>query len=61
MMASLTTILGMIPLIPDPMFGSLAVTIMFGLLIGTLVTLILLPLFYTIFFKIKPIHDYKGE
>lgn len=61
MMASLTTILGMIPLIPDPMFGSLAVTIMFGLLIGTLVTLVLLPMFYTIFFKIKPIHDYKGE
>lgn len=61
MMASLTTILGMIPLISDPMFGSLAVTIMCGLLVGTLVTLILLPLLYTIFFNINPIHDYKGE
>ena len=61
MMASLTTILGMIPLISDPMFGSLAVTIMCGLLVGTLVTLILLPLLYTIFFSIKPMHDYKGE
>ena len=61
MMASLTTILGMIPLISDPMFGSLAITIMCGLLVGTLVTLILIPLLYTIFFNISPIHDYKGE
>jgi len=61
MMASLTTILGMIPLIPDPMFGSLAVTIMFGLLVGTLITLILLPLLYTIFYNIKPVRSYKGE
>ncbi len=61
MMASLTTILGMIPLVADPMFGSLAVTIMCGLLVGTLVTLILLPLLYTLFFNIKPLHDYKGE
>ncbi len=61
MMASLTTILGMVPLVTDPMFGSLAVTIMSGLLVGTLVTLILLPLLYTIFFNIKPLHDYKGE
>lgn len=61
MMASLTTILGMIPLVSDPMFGSLAVTIMCGLLIGTLVTLILLPLLYSLFFNIKPLHDYTGE
>lgn len=61
MMASLTTILGMIPLVSDPMFGSLAVTIMCGLLVGTLVTLVLLPLLYSIFFNIQPLHDYKGE
>ena len=53
MMASLTTILGMIPLIPDAMFGSLAVTIMGGLFIGTLITLIFIPVFYAMFFKIK--------
>ncbi len=52
MMASLTTILGMIPLIPDAMFGSLAVTIMGGLFIGTLITLIFVPIFYAMFFKI---------
>ena len=52
MMASLTTILGMIPLIPDAMFGSLAVTIMGGLFVGTLITLIFIPIFYAMFFKI---------
>ena len=53
MMASLTTILGMIPLIPDAMFGSLAVTIMGGLFIGTLITLIFIPVLYAMFFNIK--------
>jgi len=53
MMASLTTILGMIPLIPDAMFGSLAVTIMGGLFVGTLITLIFIPIIYAMFFKIK--------
>ncbi|MFR9503463.1 MAG: efflux RND transporter permease subunit [Rikenellaceae bacterium] len=53
MMASLTTILGMIPLLPDDMFGSLAATIMGGLLFGTVITLIFIPILYSIFFKIK--------
>ena len=53
MMASLTTILGMIPLLPDDMFGSLAATIMGGLLVGTLITLIFIPVIYSILFKIK--------
>ncbi len=49
LLASLTTIVGMIPLIPDPMYGSLAITIMGGLLVGTLITLLLLPLLYVVF------------
>lgn len=53
MMASLTTIFGMIPLLPDDMFGPLAATIMGGLLLGTLVTLIFIPVFYSILFKIR--------
>jgi len=52
-MASLTTILGMIPLVPDAMFGSLAVTIMGGLFAGTLITLIFIPVLYALFFKVK--------
>lgn len=53
MMASLTTILGMIPLVPDALFGSLAVTIMGGLFVGTLITLIFIPILYSLFFKVK--------
>ena len=53
MMASLTTILGMLPLLPDDMFGSLAVTIMSGLLVGTLITLIFIPVLYSLFFHIR--------
>ena len=53
MMASLTTILGMIPLLSDPMFGSMAATIMGGLLFSTLATLFFVPILYAMFFKIK--------
>jgi multidrug efflux pump subunit AcrB len=51
MMASLTTIVGMIPLLDDPLFGPGAVTIMGGLLIGSLTTLLFIPLLYSIFFR----------
>lgn len=53
MMASLTTILGMIPLLTDPMFGSLSASIMGGLLFGTLITLLFVPVLYALFFNIK--------
>lgn len=53
MMASLTTILGMIPLLSDPMFGSLSASIMGGLLFGTLITLVFIPVLYALFFHIK--------
>lgn len=52
MMASLTTILGMIPLLSDAMFGSLAASIMGGLLFGTLITLLFIPVLYALFFHI---------
>ena len=49
-LAAMTTILGMIPLVNDDMFGALAVTIMGGLFIGTVITLIILPILYSLFF-----------
>ena len=54
MMASLTTILGMLPLLPDAMFGSLAASIMGGLLFSTVITLLFIPVLYSLFFHIKP-------
>ncbi|KIO44605.1 MULTISPECIES: efflux RND transporter permease subunit [Porphyromonadaceae] len=52
-LAAMTTILGMIPLVNDDMFGALAVTIMGGLFIGTVITLVILPVLYSLFLKIK--------
>ena len=49
-MAALTTALGMIPLITDPFFSSMAVVIVFGLVVATLLTMILVPVFYAIFY-----------
>ena len=54
LLASLTTVAGMIPLVGDPMYGPLAVTVIGGLLIGTCVTLLFLPVIYSIFFSVKP-------
>lgn len=52
-LAAMTTILGMIPLVNDDMFGALAVTIMGGLFVGTIVTLVFLPVLYSLFFRIR--------
>ena len=52
-LAALTTMLGMLPLITDSMFSSMAVTIIFGLLFATVLTLIVVPLLYAVFYKIK--------
>lgn len=51
-MAAITTILGMIPLLPDIFFKPMAVTIMFGLGFATVLTLIVVPVLYRLFHKI---------
>ena len=51
-MAALTTILGMAPLLTDAFFQSMAVVIMFGLGFATVLTLVVLPVIYSLFFKI---------
>ena len=52
-MASGTTILGMLPLLFDAMFGGMAATIMGGLLIASALTLFVLPVAYCAIHKIK--------
>ena len=51
--ASATTVLGMTPLLFDSMFGSMAVTIMGGLIIATIMVLVILPVVYSLFYRIK--------
>ena len=66
-MASVTTILGMLPLLTDPMYRSMAVTIISGLIVGTLITLIFVPILYAFVFHIDrheiedaPVEAHRG-
>ncbi len=52
-MAAITTVLGMMPLVIDPFFQGMAVTVMGGLSFATALTLILVPVFYVILYRIK--------
>jgi len=51
-MAAITTILGMVPLLPDIFFKPMAVTIMFGLGFATVLTLIVVPVLYRLFHRV---------
>jgi len=56
LMASFTTVLGMIPLLTDRLYSAMAATIMFGLSFATLLTLVVVPVPYSVFFRITPDH-----
>jgi multidrug efflux pump subunit AcrB len=45
-MAAATTVLGMLPLVPDPFFASMAITFIFGLTFATVLTLVFVPVLY---------------
>jgi multidrug efflux pump subunit AcrB len=53
LMAAVTTIFGMVPLFKDAFFISMAVTIVFGLAFATVLTMVVVPVLYAIFFKIS--------
>jgi multidrug efflux pump subunit AcrB len=52
-MAALTTALGMIPLLFDAFFVAMAVTIVFGLMIATVLTMIVVPVLYALLFRAR--------
>lgn len=52
--AAATTVFGVIPLMSDQFWVGLAVTIMFGLAFGTVLTMLVVPVLYAIFFKVEP-------
>jgi multidrug efflux pump subunit AcrB len=47
-----TTVLGVIPLVVDAFWVSMALTMMFGLMVGTVLTMVLVPTFYTVVYRI---------
>jgi multidrug efflux pump subunit AcrB len=48
-----TTVLGMIPLLMDPFFSNMAAVIMFGLAFAAVLTMIVVPVLYAIFFRVR--------
>lgn len=50
-MAAITTVLGMLPLLTDDFFKSMAVVIMFGLSFATVLTLVVVPVMYSLLIK----------
>ena len=50
-LAAGTTVLGVIPLLPDVFWVSMAATIMAGLAFGTILTMIVVPVLYTILYR----------
>lgn len=54
MLAAGTTVLGVIPLLQDVFWIGLAVAIMGGLAVGSILTLIAVPLFYSIIYGLQP-------
>jgi multidrug efflux pump subunit AcrB len=51
-LAAATTILGLIPLLPDVFFVNMSITIMAGLGFASVLTLIIVPVLYAVLFRI---------
>ena len=51
-MSAVTTVLGMIPLIWDSMFGPMAVTIMGGLTVSTILTMVVIPVLTAVAYNV---------
>jgi multidrug efflux pump subunit AcrB len=51
--AAATTVFGMAPLLQDVFWISMAVAIMFGLAFGTILTMVLVPVLYALFYKVS--------
>lgn len=51
--ASLTTVLGMLPLVADAFYSAMAVTIMVGLAFATVLTMVVIPVNYAFLYKVR--------
>jgi len=52
-MAASTTALGMIPLLFDAFFAAMATTIIAGLVFATILTMVVVPVLYSVFYKVE--------
>lgn len=59
MLTAAAAILGMMPLVPSTLWGSMAIAISCGLVVATILTLLILPTMYAAWFKITPYSENK--
>jgi multidrug efflux pump len=57
MLTAISTVLGMIPIAPTVFWGPMAFSIMGGLLVGTILTLVFLPALYVAWFRGKEVRS----
>ncbi len=60
-LAAATTVLGVMPLLQDIFWVSMAVTIMAGLTVGTMITMIIVPVLYATLFRVRSPKTQKGD
>jgi multidrug efflux pump subunit AcrB len=60
-LAAATTVLGVVPLLQDAFWVSMAMTIMAGLTVGTVVTMVLVPVLYTAVHRVDVPDPAKGR
>ena len=53
LLAAATTVLGVVPLLQDVFWIGLAITIMFGLTFGTILTMVVVPTLYATLYRLK--------
>jgi multidrug efflux pump subunit AcrB len=61
MLAAGTTVLGVIPMLQDVFWVGMAVTIMGGLTIGSLLTMIMVPVLYAILYRVHPAEQVREQ
>ena len=57
LLVAVTTVLGMIPLLQDAFFSAMAACIMFGLAFACVLTMIVVPVLYSILYRVEPHSD----
>ncbi len=59
MLTAAAAVLGMMPLVPSSLWGSMAIAISCGLIVATVLTLLILPTMYAAWFKVTPDSENK--
>ena len=54
MLTALAAMIGAVFILDDPIFNGLAISLIFGILVSTVLTLVVIPLLYFVAYRRKP-------